>query len=94
MYSEILTKEARMIATRDQSLKNLTLAMKEDELYFVGQHIYLNVQVFINPMVSQLSNSFTNLRPLCLLCHFSSCALHITSSRWHLCQSTLTYSQR
>ncbi len=80
MYSEILTKEARMIATRDQSLKNLTLDMKENELYFVGQHIYLNVQVFINPMVSQLSNYCTYLRPPCLLCHFLSCALHVTSS--------------
>jgi len=28
--------------------------MRDDHLYFVGQHIYLNVQVFINPMVASL----------------------------------------
>jgi len=39
---------------QDQNMKNLTLDMKENELYFVGQHIYLNVQVLINPMVSHL----------------------------------------
>lgn len=53
VYSDILTSEARSVAIRDQNLKNLTLDMNEDELYFVGQHIYLNVQVFINPMVSR-----------------------------------------
>ncbi len=58
MYSEILTKEAKAVAVRDQSLKNLTLDMKVDELYFVGQHIYLNVQVFINPMVSRVVNDY------------------------------------
>jgi hypothetical protein len=54
VYSDILTSEARSVAMRDQNLKNLTLDMKEDALYFVGQHIYLNVQVFINPMVSRI----------------------------------------
>ena len=54
MYSEILTKEARNIAMKDQNMKNLTLDMKENELYFVGQHIWLNVQVFINPTVGHL----------------------------------------
>ncbi|KAL3789256.1 hypothetical protein ACHAW5_001666 [Stephanodiscus triporus] len=54
VYSEILTKEARSVAMQDQNMKNLTLDMKENELYFVGQHIYLNVQVFINPMASHL----------------------------------------
>ncbi|KAL7530607.1 hypothetical protein ACHAXR_003590 [Thalassiosira sp. AJA248-18] len=54
VYSQHLTSTARNIATKDQSLKNMTLDMKPDHLYFVGQHIYLNVQVFINPMVASL----------------------------------------
>lgn len=54
VYSEFLTKKSRSIAMKDQQLKNLTLDMRDDHLYFVGQHIYLNVQVFINPMVASL----------------------------------------
>ena len=54
VYSEFLTKKSRSIALKDQQLKNLTLDMRDDHLYFVGQHIYLNVQVFINPMVASL----------------------------------------
>ena len=69
MYSEILTKEARSVAMQDQNMKNLTLDMKENELYFVGQHIYLNVQVFINPMASHLPDDCV-LRHDCLHCHF------------------------
>jgi hypothetical protein len=52
VYSEILTMEARKVALNDQGLKKLTLDMKEDYLYYVGQHVYLNMQVFINPMVN------------------------------------------
>ena len=54
VYSEFLTKKSQSIAMKDQQLKNLTLDMRDDHLYFVGQHIYLNVQVFINPMVASL----------------------------------------
>ena len=54
LYSSHLTNLARTIAQKDSSLKNLTLDMKEENLYFVGQHIYLNVQVFINPLVAAL----------------------------------------
>ena len=54
VYSEFLTKKSRSIAMKDQQLKNLTLDMRDDHLYFVGQHIYLNVQVFINPIVASL----------------------------------------
>ena len=52
VYSEGLTMASRKIASRDQGLKDLTLDMERDKLYFVAQHIVLNVQVFINPMVS------------------------------------------
>ena len=55
VYSDFLTTRSRSIAMKDQNLKNLTLDMKPDHLYFVGQHIYLNVQVFINPMVSEVN---------------------------------------
>ena len=54
VYSDYMTKSVRSIAMLDQQLKNLTLDMKPDHLYFVGQHIYLNMQVFINPMVASL----------------------------------------
>mmetsp|Transcript_12207 Transcript_12207/g.25755 ORF Transcript_12207/g.25755 Transcript_12207/m.25755 type:complete len:405 (-) Transcript_12207:113-1327(-) len=54
VYSNSLTQEVRSVAQRDQGLKNLTLDMKPDHLYYVGQHIYLNMQVFINPMVASL----------------------------------------
>jgi len=54
IYSESLTKSVRSIAMKDQNRKDLTLDMKEGHLYFVGQHIYLNMQVFINPMVASL----------------------------------------
>lgn len=54
VYSEFLTKQARAVGMRDQRRKDLTLDMKEDTLYFVGQHIYLSMQVFINPMVASL----------------------------------------
>ena len=53
-YSEILTNEAREVAMNDQGLKNLTLDMREDSLYYVGQHIWMNIQVFINPMVNSI----------------------------------------
>lgn len=45
VYSNSLTQEVRSVAQRDQGLKNLTLDMKPDHLYYVGQHIYLNMQV-------------------------------------------------
>ena len=51
VYSEFLTNSSRAIAEKDSGLKNLTLDMKPDYLYFVGQHIWMNIQVFINPMV-------------------------------------------
>jgi len=54
VYTEYLTKAFRAIAMTDQSRKDLTADMKEDHLYFVAQHIYLNAQVFINPMVASL----------------------------------------
>ena len=54
IYSAHLTDTARTIASKDQSLRNLTLDMTEDNLYFVGQHVYMNVQVFINPLVAAL----------------------------------------
>eukprot|EP00584_Thalassiosira_punctigera_P007847 CAMPEP_0172533554 /NCGR_PEP_ID=MMETSP1067-20121228/6217_1 /TAXON_ID=265564 ORGANISM="Thalassiosira punctigera, Strain Tpunct2005C2" /NCGR_SAMPLE_ID=MMETSP1067 /ASSEMBLY_ACC=CAM_ASM_000444 /LENGTH=395 /DNA_ID=CAMNT_0013318207 /DNA_START=14 /DNA_END=1201 /DNA_ORIENTATION=+ len=54
VYSDYLTKSVRAQALQDQDRKDLTLDMKEDYLYFVGQHIYLNAQVFINPMVASL----------------------------------------
>ena len=54
VYSEILTNEAREVAMNDQGLKNLTLDMREDSLYYVGQHIWMNIQVFINPMVKSI----------------------------------------
>ncbi|EED88192.1 predicted protein [Thalassiosira pseudonana CCMP1335] len=54
VYSESLTQEARLVAIQDQNRRDLTLDMTNDKLYFVGQHVYLNVQVFINPMVASL----------------------------------------
>jgi len=54
VYSEHLTQKARLIAKEDQDRKDLTADMNDDHLYFVAQHIYLNIQVFINPMVSSL----------------------------------------
>jgi len=54
VYSEYLTGEMRSMAIKDQQRKDLTLDMKKDHLYFVGQHLYLSGQVFINPMVASL----------------------------------------
>jgi len=54
VYSEHLTSTVRATAMKDSSRKDLTLDMKEENLYFVGQHIYMNAQVFINPMVASL----------------------------------------
>lgn len=45
VYSNALTIDARTMASKDQTLKNLTLDMEDDKLYFVAQHLYLNVQV-------------------------------------------------
>ncbi len=55
VYSNSLTQEVRTVAQRDQGLKNLTLDMKPDLLYFVGQHIYLNMQV--NDQMEEISFS-------------------------------------
>ena len=57
VYSDYLTKRVRAVAIQDQDRKDLTKDMRDDHLYFVGQHIYLNMQVFINPMVSGASTS-------------------------------------
>lgn len=54
VYSEHLTSTVRATAMKDQNRKDLTLDMNKENLYFVGQHIYLNAQVFINPMVASL----------------------------------------
>lgn len=61
VYSEFLTNEARKVALNDQDLKNLTLDMKEDSLYYVGQHIWMNIQVFINPMVNVQVHRMLNI---------------------------------
>ena len=54
VYSEDLTQWARQTALKDQGLKDLTSNMRQDHLYFVGQHLYLNAQAFINPLVASL----------------------------------------
>ncbi|KAL7551273.1 hypothetical protein ACHAWF_014477 [Thalassiosira exigua] len=54
VYSEYLTTQMREIANKDNHRKDLTSNMRPDHLYFVGQHLYLNLQVFINPMVASL----------------------------------------
>jgi hypothetical protein len=45
VYSQSLTDEARTVAMKDQGRKDLTSDMTEDKLYFVGQHVWLSVQV-------------------------------------------------
>ncbi|KAL7478980.1 hypothetical protein ACHAW6_004730 [Cyclotella cf. meneghiniana] len=54
VFSQSLTDEARAVAMKDSSRKDLTKHMREDYMYFVGQHLWLSLQVFINPMVASL----------------------------------------
>ena len=54
-YSDILTRQIRSKKFWvDHNTLRLTRDMKEDRLYYVGQHLYLSGQVFINPMVASL----------------------------------------
>jgi hypothetical protein len=99
VYSEILTMEARKVALNDQGLKNLTLDMKEDYLYYVGQHVYLNIQVFINPMVNiHIFKCFSSAygRILRIFIHLVSYIFDLSQTlyRWHLYQSMHTYFQK
>ena len=77
IYSDYLTQQARKIAVRDQHLKDLTLNMDQDHLYFVGQHIYLNIQVFINPMVSEEQSNCASHEYVLLCDHDLTCFTHI-----------------
>ena len=45
VYSEVLTKEVRIVAQSDHLLKNLTTNMNEDRSYSVGQHIWTSMMV-------------------------------------------------
>eukprot|EP00804_Cyclotella_cryptica_P019508 CCRYP_006663-RA/>CCRYP_006663-RA protein AED:0.15 eAED:0.15 QI:286/1/1/1/0.66/0.5/4/493/463 len=54
VYSQSMTDEARAMAMQDSSRRDLTRHMTEDYMYFVGQHLWLSLQVFINPMVASL----------------------------------------
>ncbi|KAL3796937.1 hypothetical protein HJC23_000690 [Cyclotella cryptica] len=49
-----MTDEARAMAMQDSSRRDLTRHMTEDYMYFVGQHLWLSLQVFINLMVASL----------------------------------------
>ncbi|KAL3794771.1 hypothetical protein HJC23_012781 [Cyclotella cryptica] len=54
VFSQSMTDEARAMAMQDLSRRDLTRHMTEDYMYFVGQHLWLSLQVFINPMVASL----------------------------------------
>jgi hypothetical protein len=45
VYSETLTAEARSVARRDQSRTDLTSDMEKGKSYYVGQHLWLSLQV-------------------------------------------------
>eukprot|EP00804_Cyclotella_cryptica_P001931 CCRYP_007358-RA/>CCRYP_007358-RA protein AED:0.21 eAED:0.22 QI:0/0/0/0.75/1/1/4/0/197 len=54
VFSQSMTDEARAMAMQDSSRRDLTRHMTEDYMYFVGQHLWLSLQVFINLMVASL----------------------------------------
>ena len=54
VYSEYLTNEMTSKASQDKGRNDLVTAMKSDQTYSVGQHIWSTMQVFINPLVASL----------------------------------------
>jgi len=56
VYSEILTKEMKAKAKTDQNRVDLVKDMKTKNRanYYVGQHLWGSMQVFINPLVASL----------------------------------------